>query len=71
MSTDIKNITNQAAPSSTDLTANPMPDATASPDSKESKKKPKSADNSQSDLNSQLLNAIYDLLSPGLKVKYS
>ena len=28
-------------------------------------------DNSQSELNSQLLNAIYDLLSTGIKVKYS
>ena len=27
-------------------------------------------DNSQSVLNSQLLNAIYDLLSTGIKVKY-
>jgi len=30
-----------------------------------------SVDNSQSELNSQLLNAIYDLLSTGIKVKYS
>ena len=38
---------------------------------KETKDKPEPVDNSQSELNSQLLNAIYDLLSTGIKVKYS
>ena len=63
------NINNQADAKSTELTGNQMPNPTTGPDSKESKKKPKSADNSQSDLNSQLLNAIYDLLITGIKVK--
>ena len=38
---------------------------------KETQEKPEPVDNSQSALNSQLLNAIYDLLSTGIKVKYS
>ena len=37
----------------------------------EPKEDSESVDNSQSELNSQLLNAIYDLLSTGIKVKYS
>jgi hypothetical protein len=36
----------------------------------EPKEDSESVDNSQSELNSQLLNAIYDLLSTGIKVKY-
>jgi hypothetical protein len=72
-STDIKNIiTNQAANKSTDSTNNKQQQSNEKPMAKP--KGPKSdsgpVDNSQSALNSQLLNAIYDLLSTGIKVKY-
>jgi hypothetical protein len=72
-STDIKNIiTNQAADKSTGSTNNKQQQSNEKPMTKP--KGPKSdsgpVDNSQSALNSQLLNAIYDLLSTGIKVKY-
>ena len=72
-STDIKNIiTNQTADKTTDPTNNKQQQAKEKPMTKS--KGPKSdsgpVDNSQSVLNSQLLNAIYDLLSTGIKVKY-
>ena len=41
------------------------------PKSNKPKEGSEPVDNSQSELNSQLLNAIYDLLSTGIKVKYS
>lgn len=72
-STDIKNIiTNQTTDKTTDPTNNKQQQAKEKPMTKS--KGPKSdsgpVDNSQSVLNSQLLNAIYDLLSTGIKVKY-
>ena len=44
---------------------------TPKPKSNKPKEGSEPVDNSQSELNSQLLNAIYDLLSTGIKVKYS
>jgi hypothetical protein len=54
-----------------DLYKNPRPASKPGSMAKETKEKPEPVDNSQSALNSQLLHAIYDLLSTGIKVKYS
>lgn len=68
----ITNTTNNNSTNAVDLTSNKQqPMSKPVPGAKKTKEKSEPVDNSQAVLNSQLLNAIYDLLSTGIKVKHA